>query len=84
MAENPSDQIARELAEVRARLNNSVEDLQDYLKPANVASRGAAKISRFFVAEDGQPQVQRIAAVGASALAFFGIALKSHSKKDSE
>jgi len=81
MAENTSDDIARELQETRDRLTKSVEDLQDYVRPSNVASRGLDKVTSFFVAEDGQPRAERIAAVSAGVLAFFGIAMKSRSKK---
>lgn len=81
MAENTSDDIARELQETRERLSKSVEDLQDYVRPANVANRGLDKVTGFFVDAQGQPRAERIAAVGASVLAFFGIAMKAKSKK---
>ena len=81
MAENTSDEIARELQETRERLSKSVDDLQDYVRPTNVAHRGLEKVSGFFVDEQGQPRAERIAAVGAGVLAFFGVAMKSRSKK---
>jgi len=81
MAENTSDEIARELQETRERLSKSVDDLQDYVRPSNVANRGLEKVSGFFVDEQGQPRAERIAAVGAGVLAFFGVAMKSRSKK---
>jgi len=81
MAENTSDEIARELQETRERLSKSVDDLQDYVRPTNVANRGLEKVSGFFVDEQGQPRAERIAAVGAGVLAFFGVAMKSRSKK---
>ncbi|NBU31680.1 MAG: DUF3618 domain-containing protein [Actinobacteria bacterium] len=82
MAENPSDELARELQQTRERLSKSVDDLQEYVRPSNVANRGLEKVSSFFVTEDGQPRTERIAAVSASVLAFFGLALKSRGKKD--
>lgn len=81
MAENPSDEIARQLEQTRERLTKSVDDLQDYVRPSNVANRGLEKVTGFFVDADGQPRAERIAAVGAGVLAFFGIALKAKSKK---
>lgn len=84
MAENPSDKIAKELEQSRERLFQHVEQLQQYLSPKNVASRGFAKISDFFVTEDGQPKIERVAATGASILAFFGLALKKRGEKSSE
>jgi hypothetical protein len=84
MSENSSDEIARQLAETRERLNKSVEELQDYVRPSNVASRGLGKINEFFVNEEGQPRPERIAAVGASLLAFFGIALKVRGKNSED
>lgn len=84
MAENTSDEIARELQETRERLSKSVDDLQDYVRPTNVANRGMEKVSGFFVDEQGQPRAERIAAVGAGVLAFFGVAMKSRSKKSND
>ena len=84
MAENPSDQIARELEQSRARLFKKVDELQDYVNPKNVANRGIAKVSKFFVDSEGQPKIERVAAVSASVLAFFGLALKSRGGKDSD
>lgn len=84
MAENPSDEIARQLQETRERLTKSVEDLQDYVRPTNVASRGVEKVTSFFVDAEGQPRAERIAALGASVLAFFGIAMKARSKKSDD
>ena len=40
MAENSSDDIARELQQTRERLTKSVDDLQEYVRPSNVANRG--------------------------------------------
>jgi Protein of unknown function (DUF3618) len=84
MAENTSDDIARELQETRERLTKSVEDLQEYVRPTNVANRGLEKVTSFFVDEDGQPRAERIAAVGASVLAFFGVAMKARNKKSDD
>jgi len=84
MAENSSDDIARELQETRERLTKSVDDLQEYVRPSNVANRGLEKVTSFFVDEEGQPRTERIAAVGAGVLAFFGIAMKSRSKKSDD
>lgn len=84
MAENPSDEIARQLQETRERLSKSVDDLQDYVRPGNVANRGIEKVTKFFVDEEGQPRAERIAAVSASVLAFFGIALKARGKKSDD
>lgn len=81
MAENSSDDIARELQQTRERLTKSVDDLQEYVRPSNIANRGIEKVTSFFVDAEGQPRAERIAAVSAGVLAFFGIAMKSRSKK---
>mgnify|MGYP006268354727 CR=1 FL=1 len=77
MSQNSPDDLAKELAETRERLSKSVEDLQDYVRPKNVAGRGLQRLSGFFVDEQGAPRPERIAAVSAGVLAFFGIVLKS-------
>jgi len=84
MTEKTSDEIARELQETRERLTKSVDDLQDYVRPSNVANRGLEKVTSFFVDETGQPRAERIAAVGASVLAFFGVAMKARNKKSDD
>jgi len=85
MTENTPDNLAQELKETRDRLSKTVEQLQDYVRPANVASRGVKKVTDFFVTDEGAPRPERIAAVGAGILAFFGVVLKSrHSDSDDE
>ena len=77
MTENSADDLAKEMKETRERLSATVENLQDYVRPANVANRGMKKVTNFFVNEDGDPRPERIAAVGAGVLAFFGVVLKA-------
>jgi len=84
MAENTADEIARELEQTRERLAKSVEDLQEYVRPSNVANRGLGKVTSFFVDSAGQPRAERIAAVSAGVLAFFGVAMKARSKNSDD
>jgi hypothetical protein len=83
MTDNTPEELAKELKETRERLGKSVEELQDYVRPGNIADRGVKKVTGFFVDEDGAPRAERIAAVSAGVLAFFGIVFKAR-KSDSD
>lgn len=70
---DPVDRIAQELSEARTALTDSVEQLEDYLKPKQVASRGVQKVTEFFVDENGQIKPERLAIAGAALLGLIGL-----------
>ena len=72
-SKDPVDRLAQELAETRTALTDSVEQLEDYLKPKQVASRGVQKVTEFFVDENGQIKPERLAIAGAALLGLIGL-----------
>ena len=78
-----SDALAQELKETRERLEQTIENIGDYVRPKNVASRGMDKVADFFKTDEGQPQTQRIATALASVVATLGFLKKTRGKKDS-
>ena len=72
-SKNSVDRISQELAEAREALTDSVEQLEDYLKPKQVASRGLQKVTEFFVDENGQIKPERLAIAGAALLGLIGL-----------
>ena len=74
----PSDPAAIQAAieERQRRLASTVDELTHRVSPKEVARRGAAsaqaKAHDAVTAEDGSPRTERIAAVGAAALAVVG------------
>jgi hypothetical protein len=70
---NSVDRISQELADARESLTDSVEQLEDYLKPKQVASRGVQKVTEFFVDENGQIKPERLAIAGAALLGLIGL-----------
>ncbi len=72
-SKNSVDRISQELADAREALTDSVEQLEDYLKPKQVASRGVQKVTEFFVDENGQIKPERLAIAGAALLGLIGL-----------
>ena len=84
--------IPRDPAEIQAaieerqrRLASTVDELTHRVSPKEVARRGAAtaqvKARAAVTAEDGSPRTERIAAVGAAALAVVGALLWRRSRR---
>ncbi|HZI96247.1 MAG TPA: DUF3618 domain-containing protein [Actinomycetales bacterium] len=68
--------IQAAIEERQRRLASTVDELTHRVSPKEVARRGAAsaqtKAREAVTAEDGSPRTERIAAVGAAALAVVG------------
>lgn len=65
--------IAADLDATREQLAKDVADLESYLKPAQVASRGMQKVTDFFVDENGQVKPERLAIAGVALLGLIGL-----------
>jgi hypothetical protein len=72
--------IAAEISATRENLTNTVSDLNRYVKPMNLVTRGMGLGSSFFVTEKGNLKVERIIAAAAAGLGLIGIF--SRSRKD--
>lgn len=72
-APGTSDQIAAELDKARDQLAESVANLEDYVRPSQVASRGMQKVTEYFVDEQGQIRPQRVAIAAAAFLGLIGL-----------
>lgn len=70
---NSADRIAADLERARTELADSVSDLENYLKPKQVASRGKQKVTDFFLDENGQIKPERAALAGAAFLGLIGL-----------
>ena len=66
-------QIEAELAATRIRVTEKVAEIEDYVRPANVASRGLGKVTGFFVTEEGSARPERIAAAVAGVAGLIGL-----------
>ncbi|CAB4342200.1 unannotated protein [freshwater metagenome] len=75
-----ADAIASEINATCENLTKTVSDLENYVKPGNVAARGLDATSAFFIAEDGSVRVERVVAAAAAGIGLIG--LLSRSKKD--
>jgi hypothetical protein len=73
MFNNSADKIAADLAKARTELTEAVVDLENYLKPKQVASRGVQKVTDFFLDEKGQIRPERAAIAGAAILGLIGL-----------
>jgi hypothetical protein len=73
MPSNSADKIAADLAKARSELTDAVVDLENYLKPKQVASRGVQKVTDFFLDEKGQIRPERAAIAGAAILGLIGL-----------
>jgi hypothetical protein len=73
MPSNSADKIAADLAQARTELTDAVVDLENYLKPKQVASRGVQKVADFFLDEKGQIRPERAAIAGAAILGLIGL-----------
>ena len=69
----PAKKIAADLDATRQKLAQDVADLESYLKPAQVASRGMQKVTDFFVDENGQIKPERLAIAGAALIGLIGL-----------
>lgn len=65
--------IAAEISATRENLTNTVSDLNRYVKPMNMVTRGMGLGSSFFVTEKGNLKVERIIAAAAAGLGLIGI-----------
>lgn len=72
--------IAAEIAATRDNLTNTVSDLNKYVKPMNMVTRGMGLGSSFFVTEEGNLKVERVIAAATAGLGLVGIF--SRSRKD--
>lgn len=66
-------QIEAELQAARDRVTNTVSDIGDYVRPANVATRGLGKATQFFTNESGDLRPERVIAVAAAAIGLLGL-----------
>ena len=73
MPSNSADKIAADLAKARSELTDAVVDLENYLKPKEVASRGVQKVTDFFLDDKGQIRPERAALAGAAILGLIGL-----------
>jgi hypothetical protein len=73
MPSNSADKIAADLAQARTELTDAVVDLENYLKPKQVASRGVQKVTDFFLDVKGQIRPERAAIAGAAILGLIGL-----------
>jgi hypothetical protein len=73
MTSNSADKIAADLAKARSELTDAVVDLENYLKPKEVASRGVQKVTDFFLDDKGQIRPERAALAGAAILGLIGL-----------
>ena len=80
MPSNSADKIAADLAKARSELTDAVVDLENYLKPKQVASRGVQKVTDFFLDEKGQIKPERAAIAGAALLGIIGLLTRDKSR----
>jgi|688.fasta_scaffold190816_4 hypothetical protein len=80
MFNNSADKIAADLAKARTELTEAVVDLENYLKPKQVASRGVQKVTDFFLDEKGQIKPERAAIAGAALLGIIGLLTRDKSR----
>lgn len=66
-------QIEAELAATRERVSTTVAAIQDYVRPANVATRGLGKVTDFFTNEEGAARPERVAAAVAGVVGLIGL-----------
>jgi hypothetical protein len=65
-------QIEAELKATREQVAKTVSDIEDYVRPANVAARGLGKITGFFTSEEGSARPERVAAAVAGVVGLIG------------
>lgn len=58
--------IEAEIEATRSRLVDTIDTLQEQVKPQNIAKRGINKVKGFYIKEDGGVRVERVAATGAA------------------
>ena len=66
-------QIEAELKVTRERMSNTVASIEDYVRPANFASRGLGKVTGFFKNDEGTARPERIAAAVAGVVGLVGL-----------
>ena len=71
-APRTADQIEADIAAARSRLAGTLDDLQDRVRPENIAKRGLAKAKGVYVSPEGGVRVERVAA---TAVAVVGALL---------
>lgn len=81
MSEQPSDPAAieAEIEATRARLAGTVDELGVRIHPKQIARHGVAdakaKLRAATMTPDGQPRVERLAAVGAAAVVLLALTI---------
>ena len=69
--------IAAEISATRENLIKTVADLDRYVKPMNLVTRGLGLGSSFFVTEKGNLKVERVIAAAAAGLGLVGLFSRS-------
>lgn len=75
-----ADAIAAEIKASREHLSKTVSDINRYVKPMNMVTRGMGLGNSFLINEKGNLKVERIIAIAAAGLGLVGIF--SRSRKD--
>ena len=65
--------IAAEIAATRENLIKTVANLDRYVKPMNMVTRGLGLGSSFFVTEKGKLKVERVIAAAAAGFGLVGL-----------
>lgn len=73
MAEKDLDELLSEVEAIRDRLADSIDDLNAYIQPSAVASRGAQGIKAQFVNEDGSVRLDRVVPLVIGAVVLVGL-----------
>jgi anti-sigma factor RsiW len=68
-----TEQIEAEIAETRARLASTVDELVDRAHPKNVAKRQVEQAKAQVFDERGELRTQKLVAVGAAAVGVIGM-----------
>jgi hypothetical protein len=73
-------QIEADMSQTRERLVGTISQIEDRVKPANVAARGREKVEAFFRTDDGDIRWDHVGmVVGGTVAAIVGIRVTSRS-----
>ena len=75
-----SVQISQELKETRERITQTIDELNDFVRPVRVAARGLDKLTALFVDAEGEPRTERIVGTAASFATLIGLLKRTTSK----
>ncbi|QLQ11215.1 MAG: DUF3618 domain-containing protein [Nocardioidaceae bacterium] len=67
------DEIESDIAETRARLAATIDELVDRASPKQIAKREVASVKAFFVDPQGAPRTDNILKVGAGVAGFVAL-----------